>query len=62
MMMNGSKRFLSGERGSSSAEYAVMFALVLALVLASVTALSRRTGDMWGSVDSELVHTGHSSY
>ncbi|MFO0913708.1 MAG: hypothetical protein U0795_12180 [Pirellulales bacterium] len=62
MMINGSRRFLWGERGSSSSEYAIVFALVLTLVLVTIGTLSRRTGSMWGGVDGKLIHTGQTTY
>lgn len=49
---------LTGERGATAVEYAVVLALILLVAIGSIMAFGVRSGQMWNSVGTDLNKAG----
>lgn len=47
-------RFLKGEGGAASVEYAVVLALILMVVFTAVGLVGFQTGELWGDVATSI--------
>lgn len=52
------RRFLWGEAGVTSVEYAVLLAMIIATLVSSIGFLGTQAGGYWGGIRNQLVSFG----